>query len=41
MDKLWTNVGYYYKSNAAGRLFGNLLYGLLFMLGKNATIGMQ
>ncbi len=40
-EKVSLNVGYYYMANAAGRLFGTLLSGLLFMLGKNATIGMQ
>ena len=34
-------VGYYYMANAAGRLLGTLLSGLLFMLGRNATIGLQ
>ena len=40
-EKVSLNVDYYYMPNAAGRLFGTLLSGLLFMLGKNATIGMQ
>ena len=35
------NVGFYYMANAAGRLLGTLLSGALFMLGENATIGMQ
>ena len=35
------NVGFYYMANAAGRLIGTLLSGVLFMLGANASIGMQ
>jgi len=35
------NVGFYYMANAAGRLIGTLLSGVLFMLGTNASIGMQ
>ena len=35
------NVGFYYMANAAGRLIGTLLSGVLFMLGSNASIGMQ
>ena len=35
------HVGFYYMANAAGRLLGTLLSGALFMLGENATIGMQ
>ena len=35
------NVGFYYMANAAGRLIGTLLSGVLFMLGANAAIGMQ
>ena len=35
------NVGFYYMANAAGRLLGTLLSGALFVLGENATIGMQ
>ncbi len=35
------NVGFYYMANAAGRLLGTLLSGALFILGENATIGMQ
>ena len=40
-EKVSLNVGYYYMTNAAGRLFGTLLSGFLFMLGKNATLGLQ
>ena len=35
------NVGFYYMANAAGRLIGTLLSGVLFMLGANASIGMN
>ena len=35
------NVGFYYMANAAGRVIGTLLSGVLFMLGANASIGMQ
>ena len=35
------NVGFYYMANAAGRLIGTLLSGVLFMLGTNESIGMQ
>ncbi len=34
-------VGFYYMANAAGRPIGTLLSGVLFMLGANASIGMQ
>ena len=40
-DSVSLNVGFYYMANAAGRLLGTLLSGALFMLGENATIGMQ
>ena len=40
-EKVSLNVGYYYMANAAGRLLGTLLSGLLFMLGRNATLGLQ
>ena len=35
------NVGYCYMANAAGGLFGTLVSCLLFMLGRNATLGLQ
>ncbi len=40
-EKVSLNVGFYYMANAAGRLIGTLLSGLLFMIGKNANIGLQ
>ncbi len=40
-EKVSLNVGFYYMANAAGRLVGTLLSGLLFMIGKNASIGLQ
>jgi len=40
-EKVSLKVGYHYMAKAARRLFGTLLSGLLFMLGKNATIGMR
>ena len=35
------NVGFYYMANASGRLVGTLLSGAVFMLGRDATEGMQ
>ncbi len=35
------NVGFWYMANATGRLIGTLLSVVLFMLGANASIGMQ
>ena len=35
------NVGFYYMANAAGRLVGTLLSGVVFMLGKTEAAGMQ
>ena len=35
------NVGFYYMANAAGRLIGTLLSGVLFMLGSDTSVGMQ
>ena len=35
------NVGFYYMANAAGRLLGTLLSGLLFVLGDTPYLGMQ
>ena len=35
------NVGFYYMANAAGRLVGTLLSGVVFMLGRSAAMGMQ
>ena len=40
-EKVSLNVGFYYMANAAGRLIGTLLSGLLFMIGRNASIGFQ
>ena len=35
------DVGFYYMANAAGRLIGTLLSGVLFMLGSDISVGMQ
>ncbi len=35
------NVGFYYMANAAGRLLGTLLSGVLFVLGDTTYLGMQ
>ncbi len=35
------NVGFYYMANAAGRLLGTLLSGVLFVLGDTPYLGMQ
>jgi MFS family permease len=40
-EKVSLNVGFYYMANAAGRLIGTLLSGLLFMIGRNASVGLQ
>ena len=40
-EKVSLNVGFYYMANAAGRLIGTLLSGLLFMIGGNASVGLQ
>ena len=40
-EKVSLNVGFYYMANAAGRLIGTLLSGLLFMIGRNASFGLQ
>ena len=40
-DNVSLNVGFYYMANAAGRLLGTLLSGSIFMLGRNATAGLQ
>ena len=40
-EKVSLNVGFYYMANAAGRLVGTLLSGLLFMIGRNPSIGLQ
>ena len=40
-EKVSLNVGFYYMANAAGRLIGTLLSGLLFMIGRNASLGFQ
>ena len=40
-EKVSLNVGFYYMANAAGRLVGTLLSGLLFMIGRNPNIGLQ
>jgi MFS family permease len=40
-EKVSLNVGFYYMANAAGRLIGTLLSGLLFMSGRNASVGLQ
>ncbi len=40
-EKVSLNVGFYYMANAAGRLIGTLLSGLLFMIGRNASLGLQ
>ena len=40
-EKVSLNVGFYHMANAAGRLVGTLLSDLLFMLGKNASTGLQ
>ena len=40
-DTVSLNVGFYYMANAAGRLLGTLLSGALFVLGENASLGMQ
>ena len=40
-EKVSINVGFYYMANAARRLVGTLLSGLLFMIGRNPSIGLQ
>ena len=40
-DNVSLNVGFYYMANASGRLLGTLLSGSIFMLGRNATAGLQ
>ena len=40
-EKVSLNVGFYYMANAAGRLVGTLLSGLLFMIGRDPIIGLQ
>ena len=40
-DKVAMNVGFYYMANAAGRLVGTILSGVLFQLAGQGQIGLQ
>ena len=40
-DNVSLNVGFYYMANAAGRLVGTLLSGVVFMIGGSEAGGMQ
>ncbi len=40
-EKVSLNVGFYYSANAAGRLVGTLLSGLLFQLAGQGLAGLM
>jgi predicted MFS family arabinose efflux permease len=40
-DKVAMNVGFYYMANAAGRLVGTVLSGMLFQLAGQGQMGLQ
>ena len=40
-DKVAMNVGFYYMANAAGRLVGTILSGVLFQLAGQGQIGLR